>query len=88
MVQCGCRRGYSLIDLRIPHRHEILCLRHRNGALDRWLLQRTKTNVLVMDNGGMDAIDGITRSDLLGIIEERTGNKTTVIAHQLPLEHR
>jgi hypothetical protein len=37
--------------------------------------------------GGMGAIDSMTRSDLLKIIDDRAGNKATVITSQLPVEH-
>lgn len=33
------------------------------------------------------AIDSMTRSDLLEIIDARAGNKTTIITSQLPVEH-
>ena len=35
----------------------------------------------------MGAIDGMTRSDLLEIIDDRAGSKATIITSQLPVEH-
>jgi DNA replication protein DnaC len=35
----------------------------------------------------MGAIDSMTRSDLLEIIDDRAGNKATNITSQLPVEH-
>ena len=35
----------------------------------------------------MGAIDAMTRSDLLEIIDDRAGNKATVITSQLPVDH-
>ena len=35
----------------------------------------------------MGAIDGMTRSDLLEIIDGRAGNKASIITSQLPVEH-
>ena len=35
----------------------------------------------------MGAIDGMTRSDLLEIIDDRAGHKVTIITSQLPVEH-
>jgi DNA replication protein DnaC len=35
----------------------------------------------------MGAIDSMTRSDLLEIIDDRAGNKATIITSQLPVEH-
>ena len=35
----------------------------------------------------MGTIDGMTRSDLLEIIDDRAGNKATIITSQLPVDH-
>ena len=35
----------------------------------------------------MGAIDSMTRSDLLEIIDDRAANKATIITSQLPMEH-
>lgn len=35
----------------------------------------------------MNAIDCQTRSDLLEMIDDRTGHKATIITSQLPVEH-
>ena len=57
------------------------------GAFGKWLIQLAKTDVLVLDDWGMGAIDGMTRSDLLEIIDDRAGHKATIITSQLPVEH-
>jgi DNA replication protein DnaC len=62
---------------------EELRIRHGSGAFGKWLLQLAKTDVLVLDDWGMGAIDGMTRSDLLEIIDDRAGNKATIITSQL-----
>ncbi len=35
----------------------------------------------------MGAIDSMTRSDLLEVIDDRAGRKATIITSQLPIEH-
>ena len=66
---------------------EELRIRHGSGAFGKWLLQLAKTDVLVLDDWGMGAIDSMTRSDLLEIIDDRAGSKATIITSQLPVEH-
>ena len=56
-------------------------------AFGKWPFQLAKTDLLVLDDWGMGAIDGMTRSDLLEIIDDRTGNKATIITSQLHVEH-
>jgi len=87
LAQYACRRGYSAIYQRVPRLQEELRIRHGSGAFGKWLLQLAKTDVLVLDDWGMGSIDGMTRSDLLEIIDDRAGNKATIITSQLPVEH-
>ena len=87
LAQYACRRGHSAIDQRVPRLQEELRIRHGSGAFGKWLLQLAKTDVLVLDDWGMGSIDGMTRSDLLEIIDDRAGHKATIITSQLPVEH-
>jgi len=66
---------------------EELRIRHASVTFGKWLLQLAKTDVLILDDWGMGAIDSMTRSDLLEIIDDRAGNKATIITSQLPVEH-
>jgi DNA replication protein DnaC len=66
---------------------EELRTRHGSGVFGKWLIALAKTDVLVLDDWGMGAIDSATRSDLLEIIDDRASNKATIITSQLPIEH-
>ena len=46
-----------------------------------------KTDVLLLDDWGLAGIDAQTRADLLEMIDDRVGNKATIITSQLPIEH-
>lgn len=87
LAQYACRRGYSAIYQRVPRLQEELRIRHGSGAFGKWLIQLAKTDVLVLDDWGMGAIDSSTRSDLLEIIDDRAASKATIITSQLPVEH-
>ena len=87
LAQYACRRGYSAIYQRVPRMQEELRIRHGSGVFGKWLLQLARTDVLVLDDWGMGAIDSMTRSDLLEIIDDRATNKATIITSQLPVEH-
>ncbi len=87
LAQYACRRGYTAIYQRVPRLQEELRIRHGSGTFGKWLLQLAKTDVLVLDDWGMGAIDSMTRSDLLEIIDDRAANKATIITSQLPVEH-
>lgn len=87
LAQYACRRGYSALYQRVPRLQEELRIRHGSGAFGKWLIQLARTDVLLLDDWGMGAIDGATRSDLLEIIDDRAANKATIITSQLPIEH-
>ncbi len=87
LAQYACRRGYSAIYQRVPRLQEELRIHHGSGTFGKWLLQLAKTDVLILDDWGMGAIDSMTCSDLLEIIDDRAANKATIITSQLPVEH-
>ena len=87
LAQYTCRQGRSALYLRVPRLAEDLRILHGSGSFRRWLQQLAKTDVLVLDDRGTGAIDAATRADLLEIIDDRSGQRATVITHQLPIEH-
>ena len=87
LAQYACRRGHSALYQRVPRLQEELRIRHGSGTFGKWLLQLAKTDVLLLDDWGMGAIDSATRSDLLEIIDDRAAHKATIITSQLPIEH-
>jgi DNA replication protein DnaC len=87
LAQYACRRGHSALYQRVPRLPEELRIRHGSGAFGKWLIQLARTDVVVLDDWGMGAIDSMTRSDLLEVIDDRAGRKATIITSQLPIEH-
>jgi len=77
LAQYACRRGHSALYQRVPRLPEELRIRHGSGAFGKWLIQLAKTDVVVLDDWGMGAIDSMTRSDLLEVIDDRAGRKAT-----------
>ena len=87
LAQYACRRGHSALYLRTPRLAEELRILHGNGGFSRWLAAVARTDVLVLDDWGMAAMDGPTRSDLMEIIDDRAGTRATIVTSQLPVEH-
>lgn len=86
-AQYACRRGYSALYLRVPRLAGDFKIMHGSGTFGQWLIQAAKTDVLVLDDWGMAAIDARMRSDLLEIIDDRAASKGTIITTQLPSDH-
>ena len=85
--QYACRRGHSALYLRVPRLPEELRVVRASGTLRKWLADLARTDVLVLDDWGTGSIDATTRADLLEIVDDRAGQRATVITHQLPVEH-
>jgi DNA replication protein DnaC len=49
------------------------------------LQQLAKIDVLVLDDWGIDNLEAAMRADLLEVIDDRVGQRATIIAHQLPI---
>ena len=83
----ACRRGQSALYLRVPRLAEELRILHGNGGFTRWLAAVARTDVLLLDDWGLAALDGPTRADLMEIIDDRAGTRATLVTSQLPVEH-
>lgn len=87
LAQYACRRGHSAYYQRMPRLGEELRIRHGNGTFGKWLMQLARTDVLLLDDWGMAALEVQARADLLEIIDDRAASKATIITSQLPIEH-
>ena len=58
LAQYACRRGHSALYLRTPRLGEELRILHGNGGFTRWLAALARTDVLVLDDWGLAALDG------------------------------
>lgn len=81
----ACREGFSVIYRRLPRLLHELQLARGDGSWPRLLSRWAKTDVLIIDDWGIIPLVTQSRSDLLEIIEDRHGERSTVIAAQLPL---
>ena len=74
LAQYACRRGHSALYLRVPRLAEDLRVLHGNGGFGRWLAAVARTDVLLLDDWGLAAMDGPTRADLMEVIDDRARN--------------
>jgi DNA replication protein DnaC len=86
-AQKACREGYTAVYQRITRLFEGLSLAKGDGRYIKLLSGFAKTDLLVLDDYGLAALNLEQRHDLLEILEERHGLKSTLVTSQLPLEH-
>jgi DNA replication protein DnaC len=85
--QYACRRGHTVSYLRTPRLAEELRVLHGAAGFGKWLVQLAKTDVVILDDWAVAALDASTRADLLEIIDDRAATRGTIITSQLPVEH-
>ncbi|AOV15728.1 AAA family ATPase [Acidihalobacter aeolianus] len=83
----ACRRGLSVRYLRLPALFEQLRIAHGDGSYVRLMGQLLKTDLLILDDWGIQKLNTAQRNDLMEVIEDRHGRRSTLIASQLPIEH-
>ena len=87
LAQYACRRGCSVSYLRTSRLAEELRLLHGAGSFGKWLLALAKTDLIVLDDWGLTALDPSARADLMEIIDDRAATRATLITSQLPIDH-
>lgn len=85
--QQACRQGFSVLYVRIPRLFEELRIAHGDGSFTRKLAALARTDVLLLDDWGVNPLTQPERSDLLEILDDRVATRSTIITSQLPVEH-
>jgi len=85
LAQQACRKGYSVIYRRAPRLFDELALARADGSYVRLLTKLSKVDVLVIDDWGLKPAQDVERSDFLEILEDRYGDRSTIMSSQLPV---
>lgn len=81
----ACRQGLSVRYERASRLLDSLRIARGDGSYGKRLLQLAKTDVLILDDFGLKPLTQAERHDLLEIIEDRHGTRSTLITSQLPV---
>lgn len=82
----ACRLGHSVLYRRVTRLMGELATARADGSYIRLLARLAKADVLVLDDWGLAPMGDTERRELLEVIEDRHGNRPTVIAGQLPVK--
>jgi DNA replication protein DnaC len=83
----ACRQGFSVYYTRLPRLFEELRIAHGDGSFTRRLAQLANTDLILIDDWGLAKPSAAERADLLEVLDDRVGTRSTVITSQLPVEH-
>ena len=82
----ACRDNRSVLYHRVPKLFEDLALARGDGRHPRLLRNLGRADLLILDDWGLEPLDAAARHDLLEILEERYGRRSTAITSQLPVD--
>ena len=83
----ACRQGLSALYVRAPRLFEELNLCHADGSFGKRLAALAKLSLIVIDDFAISPIGPRERNDLLEVLDDRVGTRSTIITSQLPIEH-
>lgn len=87
LAQQACRQGYTTRYLRAPRLFEDLQLAHADGRFTKLMAGFAKTDLIVLDDWGLASLDAAGRRDLLELLDDRHGQRSTLVTSQLPVDH-
>jgi DNA replication protein DnaC len=85
--QLACRLGFRVAYKRVPRLFEELAIAHADGTYVRLLARLAKVDVLILDDWGLAPLTDQQRRDVLEILEDRHGARSTLVTSQLPVEN-
>jgi DNA replication protein DnaC len=82
----ACRDNRSVLYQRVPKLFADLALARGDGRYVRLFRALGGVQVLILDDWGLEPLAAEARHDLLEILEERYGRRSTVMTSQLPVD--
>lgn len=81
----ACRHGLSVRYYRSSRLLAALSVAHGDGRFAKLIQQLAKTDLLILDDWGLEKMTLGQRNDLLEIMEDRHGLRSTLMTSQLPV---
>jgi len=82
----ACLQGYSVRYYRLSRLLLELTQAKADGSYQKLLVRLAKTQVLLLDDWGLEKLTTAHRNDLLEIMDDRHGTTSTVMISQLPTD--
>jgi DNA replication protein DnaC len=82
----ACREGYTVQYVRLTRLLRDLMIAKGDGRYPKLLSNLAKVDVLLLDDWGLIKMNAENRRDLLEVLEDRHGRRSTIATSQLPIE--
>jgi DNA replication protein DnaC len=85
LAQQACRKGHRAIYRRASRLSDELVLARADGTYARALSRIARVDVLIIDDWGHAPLKDQERRDLVEVLDDRHGNRSTIMTSQLPV---
>lgn len=82
----ACREGYTAQYVRLTRLLRELTIAKGDGQYPKLLTNLAKVDVLILDDWGLMKLSAENQRDLLEVLEDRYGRRSTIATSQLPIE--
>ena len=82
----AARSGFSVLYVRAARLFDELQVAHGDGSFSRRLAQLARLDLLVIDDFAIAPMGAPERNDLLELLDDRIGTRSTLITSQLPVK--
>jgi len=86
IAHAACRNGFSARYLRVSRLLTDIVVARGDGTYPRFLSQLARTDLLILDDWGLATLNAEQRRDLLDILDDRHGIRSTIVTSQLPVK--
>ena len=83
LAQQACRKGFRAVYRRASRLYDELAHAKADGSYGRLLARFAKIDALIVDDFGLGTMREADRHALLDVLEDRYGNRSTIITSQL-----
>jgi DNA replication protein DnaC len=83
----ACRQGFSVRYFRVSRLFKALEIGRGDGSYTKQLAQLARTDLLILDDFGLEPLSAGSRNDLLEIMEDRYAERSVLVTSQLEVKH-
>jgi len=85
LAEKACREGLTALYTRIQRLIHELAMARADGSYLKVVGKLAKVDLMVLDDWGLSPLEGQSQHDLLEVIDDRAGIRSTLVTSQLPL---
>jgi DNA replication protein DnaC len=82
----ACREGFRALYIRTSRIFEELSMAKADGRYRKLLVAYARLDLLILDDWGLAPLTDEQRRDLLEVLDDRHGLRSTIVASQVPVE--